>query len=127
MFPYFAPDSTFIPRGDELAAAEHALAPRRTLLVLAEDLLSIGVNARLIEDDVDAPQVLECKNPHPREGARNRVAIVCLRRADNRLQLRYHPSGDELGDTEGVDQPGTEKGIGHARIIALALSVPVRM
>jgi hypothetical protein len=121
------PPAEFIPMGDGLAAAEHALAPRRTLLFLAEDLASIGVTAWLTHDDVDAPQVLDCKNPRPREDPRNRVAITCLRDSDNRLQLRYHPSGDELGDAEGIDRPGTEKGMGHARMIAVAVSVPVRM
>ncbi|TDB91002.1 hypothetical protein E1264_03105 [Actinomadura sp. KC216] len=114
-------DRRTIPRAGELATDEKALRPRTVLLALAGDLRDFGVHSRLATDVGDDPQVLRCWNPNRRGKT---VQVACLYATGDRLHLRYHPTGDELGDANDIYRPGQAHG--HARTIAVALSVPVR-
>ncbi|WP_121432256.1 hypothetical protein [Actinomadura pelletieri] len=114
-------DQRTIPRASESAAGEKALRPRTVLLALAGDLCDLGVHSRLATDVGDDPQVLRCWNPNRRGTT---VQVACLHATDDRLHLRYHPTGDELGDANDIHRPGQAQA--HACAIAVALSVPVR-
>jgi hypothetical protein len=106
---------TDISRGDEIVAAEQALRPRAALLALAGDLADLGIRSRLVDDE---GAVLRCAED--RRGSRV-VLVACAKGKAGRLQFRYHPSGEGLGDAEDVQQPGQAFEV--ARVIAAALSV----